>query len=102
MRETEEKKRSTIARPAPNPLAGLIGIVQKQRSSQKSPPRLAEQMNDPEARRMMLGVVKTYEKLAKRAEASKVKSSIRYASRPGAPAGSDAGQLGRSSELCFG
>jgi hypothetical protein len=31
---------------------------------------MAEQMTDPEAKRMMLGVVQTYEKLAKRAEAS--------------------------------
>jgi hypothetical protein len=31
---------------------------------------MAEQMTDPEAKRMMLGVVQTYEKLARRAEAS--------------------------------
>ena len=31
---------------------------------------MAEQMTDPVAKRMMLGVVETYEKLAKRAEAS--------------------------------
>ena len=30
---------------------------------------MAEQMTDPEAKLMMLGVVQTYEKLAKRAEA---------------------------------
>jgi hypothetical protein len=30
---------------------------------------MAEKMTDPEAKLMMLGVVQTYEKLAKRAEA---------------------------------
>jgi hypothetical protein len=31
---------------------------------------MAEQMTDPEAKRMMLSVTQTYEKLAERAEAS--------------------------------
>jgi hypothetical protein len=35
--------------------------------------RVAEQMTDPEAKRQMRGVVKTYEELARRAEAHQPK-----------------------------
>jgi hypothetical protein len=35
---------------------------------------MAEQMIDPEAKRMMMGVVETYERLARRAEAHQPKT----------------------------
>jgi hypothetical protein len=35
---------------------------------------MAEQMIDPEAKRMMMGVVETYERLARRAEARQPKA----------------------------
>jgi hypothetical protein len=46
------------------------------RASAQEARRIADQMNDPEARQMMLGITHDYERLAERAAEQRAKDSL--------------------------